>query len=63
MESKRLVAISAVRLIAMVMIIACHILQYYKLELAWWLNVGVQIFLIISGFLSGIKTINDPIDF
>lgn len=62
MASERIVAISAARLIAMLMIITCHILQYYHLELAWWFNVGVQIFLIISGFLSGTLEISNPID-
>ncbi len=37
----------------MAMIITCHILQYLDMELAWWFNVGVQIFLCISGYLYG----------
>lgn len=56
-----LVQISAIRLIAMILIILCHIFQFYELDIAWWLNVGVQIFLILSGFLYGTKEINDPI--
>lgn len=51
-------SISFVRHIAMIFIILCHILQYYKNELAWWFNVGVQIFLFISGFLYANKSIN-----
>lgn len=47
----------------MLMIIGCHIMQYYDLELAWWLNVGVQIFLCISGFLYGQKSIDNVSDF
>lgn len=47
----------------MCMIVACHMLSYYKSELALWLNVGVQIFFIISGFLYGSKDILSPIDF
>lgn len=47
----------------MFFIIICHFLQYYGNELAWWFNVGVQIFFIISGFLYGGKEINDPIAF
>ena len=47
----------------MVLIIACHFLQYYGNELAWWLNVGMQIFFVVSGFLYGNKNINDPIQF
>lgn len=42
-------------------IIACHFCQYYDSEWAWWLNVGVQVFFIISGFLYGTKTIVEPI--
>ncbi len=56
-------AISAIRLIAVLMIISCHIFQYFGSELAWWLNAGVQIFLFISGFLYGRKNITDDIRF
>lgn len=42
-------------------IIACHFCQYYESEWAWWLNVGVQVFFIISGFLYGTKAIEEPI--
>ena len=38
-------------------------MQYYDLELAWWFNVGVQIFLCISGFLYGQKSIDNVTDF
>ena len=63
MSSKKiLVQISAIRLIAMILIISCHVLQYYNLKLAWWFNVGVQIFLVISGFLYGTKEIENPIE-
>lgn len=56
-------AISLIRLLSMLMIISCHIMQYYDLELAWWFNVGVQIFLCISGFLYGQKSIDNVTDF
>lgn len=46
---------------AMSMIIVCHFCQYYDNEWAWWLNVGVQIFFIISGYLYGKKKIQEPI--
>ncbi len=59
----KIVAVSYIRLIAMCFIIICHFLQYYNNELAWWFNVGVQIFFIMSGFLYGGKQINDPISF
>ena len=38
-------------------------MQYLNIELAWWFNVGVQLFFVISGFLYGGKTITDPLEF
>ncbi|WP_368335686.1 acyltransferase family protein [Phocaeicola dorei] len=55
-------SISCIRLVAMLLIISCHICQYYGNELAWWLNVGVQIFFVLSGFLYGNKRIDEPIE-
>lgn len=55
--------ISLIRLMAMCMIITCHIMQYYDMGLAFWFNVGVQIFLCISGFLYGKREIQDAILF
>lgn len=51
-------SISFIRLLSMFLIITCHILQYYDNGLAWVLNVGVQVFLIISGYLYGLKKID-----
>ncbi len=48
-------SISLIRLIATSFIVICHIMQYLDIELAWWFNVGVQIFLCMSGFLYGKK--------
>ena len=49
-------SVSMIRLLAMLSIIACHFCQYYNSEWAWWLNVGVQVFFIISsGYLYGNK--------
>lgn len=56
-------SLSMLRFIAMAFIVLCHFFQYYDLELAWWFNVGVQIFLCISGFLYGNKKIDSPIKF
>lgn len=56
-------SISFVRALAMAMIVACHLLQYYELELAWWLNVGVQIFLCISGYLYGTREVHNDFVF
>ena len=62
-QVKRDYAISYIRFIAMVMIIVCHFFQYYENELAYWFNVGVEIFFIISGYLYASKNIVDPINF
>ena len=37
----------------MMLIVSCHIAQCYDLRIAWFLNVGVQIFFFMSGFLYG----------
>lgn len=47
-ESK---AISSIRVLSTMMIVLCHIFQGLNNELAWWFNIGVQIFLFMSGFL------------
>lgn len=51
-------AISIVRIIAMLAIVICHYLQAYDNKWAWVLNVGVQIFLVLSGYLYGHKQID-----
>lgn len=53
--------ISLIRMLAMLSIIACHFCQYYNNEWAWWLNIGVQVFFILSGYLYGNKDIADSI--
>ena len=35
------------------MVVICHICNFYNNELAYWFNCGVQMFLLISGFLYG----------
>lgn len=57
---KKQASISAIRFIAMCSIVACHICQFYGNEMAWWLNVGVQVFLFLSGNLYGSKDIKEP---
>ena len=52
-------SISAIRFISMLMIIACHILQGLQIKWAFWVNVGVQLFFFVSGFLYGKKKIVD----
>ncbi len=54
-EDNRDYSISIIRLISTSFIITCHIMQYFNIELAWWFNVGVQMFLCMSGFLYGKK--------
>lgn len=56
-------AISFVRLSSVILIISCHFLQWLDNNLCWWLNVGVQIFLIMSGVLYAKKEITDDIAF
>ena len=54
---------SLIRLISTIFIVTCHIMQYNNFVLAWWFNVGVQIFLCMSGFLYGQKIIDNQIGF
>lgn len=51
-------AISMVRLIATALIVLCHIERFFEHPLALWFNVGVQIFLCMSGYLYGQKKLN-----
>lgn len=51
--------LSIIRVISMIMIVTCHILQFYGIKLAFWINVGVQLFFIMSGFLYGCKDVKD----
>ena len=46
-------AITIVRVLSMLMIITCHILQGYNQPSAFLFNVGVQVFFLLSGFLYG----------
>lgn len=62
-NSSRDPAISIIRVLAFLSIITCHIMQYYNCVLAYWFNVGVQIFLCISGYLYGRKEIKDELSF
>ncbi len=62
-KEKRDYTISFVRMLAMISIVTCHVMQYYDMELAWWFNVGVQIFLCISGYLYGMKRIPNILAF
>ena len=60
MESKnRNYGLSIVRLLAMIMIIICHVLQSQDYALRYYFNAGVYVFLFLSGFLYGQKEISD----
>ena len=53
-ESK---AILMLRVVAMCGIVVCHLLQGYNNPFCYLFNIGVQVFLAISGYLYGCKTI------
>ena len=42
--------ISVIRILAMLSIVVCHIFQAQNNQIAFWLNVGVQVFLFMSGY-------------
>lgn len=52
------IAISYLRVAAMGCIVLCHFLQAWGNYWAWVFNIGVQFFLLISGFLYGHKNID-----
>lgn len=52
-------AISIVRVLAMLAIVLCHFLQAYDNKWAWVLNAGVQVFLVLSGYLYGHKEVGN----
>ena len=52
-------AIRYIRSFAFICIIVCHLQQAYDNKWAWIFNVGVQVFLTISGYLYGNKNIVD----
>lgn len=63
-KGQRDYSISFVRFIAMCFIVICHIMQRdniatqvagVRIEWAYWFNIGVQMFLFISGYLYGRK--------
>lgn len=55
--------ISLIRFISFLFIVICHILQYMNLRLMAWFNVGVQVFLVISGYLYGMREIDNSFVF
>ncbi len=59
----KITSISCIRFISFMMIIICHILQGLGNELAFWFNLGVQIFFFMSGYLYGNKKIKNYSNF
>lgn len=51
--------INTIRVISMFLIVLCHYFQFFNIPLAYWCNVGVQIFFLISGILYGSKDIDN----
>ena len=51
--------ISIIRILATISIVLCHLFQSQNMQIAFWLNVGVQIFLFMSGYLYGNKDITN----
>lgn len=51
--------ITWLRALSMISIVICHLAQFYQNNMSQVFNVGVQIFIIISGFLYGCKTIEN----
>ncbi len=52
-------SISFVRFIATVFIILCHMYQFFNNGLTFWFNVAVQMFFFISGYLYGMRKIDN----
>lgn len=57
------IVISFIRVLAMFLIVACHFAQAYGYNIAFLLNVGVQLFFLTSGFLYGKIEISNTWEF
>jgi len=62
-EKSKSLAISYMRVLALISILSCHFLQALENKWAWILNIGVQVFFFISGYLYGHKVVTDWILF
>lgn len=56
---KESVSIRYLRAIATILIVACHFLQTQENKWAFVLNIGVQLFFVMSGYLYGIRNIEN----
>lgn len=63
MDTQKNYGISITRFIAMITIIICHILQSRSNNLCFYFNIGVSIFLFISGYIYGSRKINNVTHF
>lgn len=59
LTQRQSIAISYLRVLAIIAVLSCHFLQSVGNRWAWILNIGVQIFFFISGYLYGFKQIDD----
>ncbi|MDE6696789.1 MAG: acyltransferase family protein, partial [Muribaculaceae bacterium] len=55
--------LNLIRWLSTLAIVICHFLQGFDNDWAWILNIGVQIFFFLSGFLYGNKRISCTKDF
>lgn len=63
MGREKIYGISLCRLLAVVLIVACHILQQGDNPLCQAFNIGVPMFLFLSGYLYGGKGVGSPLGF
>ncbi len=56
-SQKESIALSYLRIIATLLIVICHFLEAFDNRWAYVCNIGVQIFLVMSGYLYGRKEI------
>lgn len=53
--------VSLLRVISVLLIVSCHVMQGLSNHWAWVLNIGVQVFFCISAFLFGKRDIVNPL--
>lgn len=58
-STNRDIGISISRLFAICLILMCHVFQAVDNPICYFLNIGVQMFLFMSGYLYGTKSIQD----
>lgn len=63
MNRKYEYGVGAIRFLAMCCIVICHILQHQGYRLAFYFNIGVPVFLVISGYLFGKREISSAFNF